>query len=115
MASEDETRGSVMANAERMSPFMSGTSHFWRCSALPKRAMTCMFPVSGAAQLVASGARVQEPRTSHMTASKDDGNEILLGQILSQDVLFSLLELTLESGEAGAFNTVFARVVHGHD
>ena len=45
------TSGSVMANAERISPRSKGFSHCSCCSALPNCASTSMLPVSGAAQL----------------------------------------------------------------
>jgi len=55
-ASELATAGSVIAKAERMSPSSSGRSHRSWCSSVPKRVRTPMFPVSGAEQLIASGA-----------------------------------------------------------
>src|SRR3954453_9987393 len=56
------TSGSVMANAERISPRSRGFSHRSCCSAVPNWASTSMFPVSGAAQLSAAGAsRMQRP------------------------------------------------------
>ena len=56
VASELATAGSVIANAERNSPFISGSSHSFFCSSVPTRWISSMLPVSGAAQLVASGA-----------------------------------------------------------
>ncbi len=56
VASEEATSGSVMANAERIWPSSSGSSHCDFCSAVPNMWSTSMLPVSGAAVLVASGA-----------------------------------------------------------
>lgn len=56
VASEEATSGSVIANAERISPASSGSSHCFFCRSSPNCASTSMFPVSGAAQLVAVGA-----------------------------------------------------------
>ena len=56
-ASEDATSGSVIANAERISPSSSGRSHCSRCRSVPNIASTSMLPVSGAAQFMADGAR----------------------------------------------------------
>ena len=56
-ASEDATRGSVIANAERMSPSRSGRRNLSLCSAVPNRVRISMLPVSGALQFIASGAR----------------------------------------------------------
>ena len=55
-ASDDATAGSVIENAERISPAISGSSHRFCCSALPKRASTSMLPRSGALQLNTSCA-----------------------------------------------------------
>lgn len=60
VASEEATSGSVIANAERISPASSGSSHRFFCSSEPNWASTSMFPVSGAAQLRAVGARCGE-------------------------------------------------------
>ena len=57
VASDDATSGSVIANAERISPSSNGLSHMSCCSALPNSARISMFPVSGAAQFIDSGAR----------------------------------------------------------
>lgn len=56
-ASEEATSGSVIAKAERISPASSGSSQVLRCSSVPNSFSTSMFPVSGAAQLRAGGAR----------------------------------------------------------
>ncbi len=56
VASEDATSGSVIAKAERISPASSGSSHRCFCSGVPNRCSTSMLPVSGAWQLIASGA-----------------------------------------------------------
>ena len=60
VASEDATSGSVMANADRISPSMSGWSHCDFCSAVPNMCSTSMLPVLGASQLIASGAMCTE-------------------------------------------------------
>ena len=57
VASDDATSGSVIANADRMLPSSSGVSHRSCCSGVPNIASTSMFPVSGAEQLRAGGAR----------------------------------------------------------
>ncbi len=55
-ASEEATAGSVMQNADRIAPSSSGSSHRCRCSWVPNMARISMLPVSGAAQLSATGA-----------------------------------------------------------
>jgi hypothetical protein len=55
-ASDDATSGSVIANPERISPSSSGFSHRSFCSGVPNSSRVSMLPVSGAPQLVASGA-----------------------------------------------------------
>src|SRR5919106_2000788 len=57
VASEEATSGSVIANDERISPWSSGPSHSFRWVSVPNIASTSMFPVSGAEQLRAAGAR----------------------------------------------------------
>ena len=56
VASDEATSGSVMQNAERISPSSSGRSHCARCCSVPNSASSSMLPVSGAAQFSASGA-----------------------------------------------------------
>src|SRR6202034_1680833 len=51
VASDDATAGSVIRKAERISPSISGRSHFFLCSLEPYRINTSMLPVSGAEQL----------------------------------------------------------------
>src|SRR5919197_5867959 len=51
VASDDATFGSVIANAERILPSSSGSSHCFLSSSLPYRSKTSMLPVSGAEQL----------------------------------------------------------------
>ena len=60
VASEEATAGSVMAKAERISAFSSGSSHCFFCTSVPNMCSTSMLPVSGAAQLSAAGARCME-------------------------------------------------------
>ena len=57
VASLEATSGSVIANDERIVPASSGSSHSCFCCGVPIRCSSSMFPVSGAAQLIASGAR----------------------------------------------------------
>ncbi len=54
--SELATAGSVMAKQLLISPSSNGTSQRSCCSGVPNIASTSMLPVSGAEQLVASGA-----------------------------------------------------------
>ena len=55
-ASEEATSGSVMQNADLIWPSSSGRSQRSRCAWVPNSASSSMLPVSGAAQLSASGA-----------------------------------------------------------
>ena len=50
------TSGSVIANPDRICPASSGSSHSRLSCSLPSRCSSSMLPVSGAAQLIASGA-----------------------------------------------------------
>ena len=61
VASEEATPGSVMQNAERISPRSSGASQRSCCSALPYWTSTSALPVSGALQLKTSGASGERP------------------------------------------------------
>ena len=56
VASEEATAGSVIANADRISPFSKGFNHLSCCSSFAYLARTSMFPVSGAEQLKISDA-----------------------------------------------------------
>jgi len=56
VASDEATAGSVIANADRIRPSSSGSSHSLRCASVPNSASTSMFPVSGAEQFSAAGA-----------------------------------------------------------
>ena len=64
VASEEATSGSVIANAERISPSSSGRSHSSFCSGDPNWVSTSMLPVSGALQLHASDAMNVRPMIS---------------------------------------------------
>jgi hypothetical protein len=64
VASEEATSGSVMQNVERISPSRSGRSQRSCWSGVPKSVSTSMFPVSGALQLIASGAMCDRPEIS---------------------------------------------------
>ena len=79
VASDDATSGSVIANAERISPASSGSSHCSFCSGVPNRCSVSMLPVSGAWQLIASGAMSgDQPVTSATAAySRLDSPEIV--------------------------------------
>ena len=56
-ASEEATSGSVIEKPERIVPSSNGASHRCFCSGVPNMCSSSMLPVSGAAQLIASGAR----------------------------------------------------------
>src|ERR1700722_2709965 len=56
VASDEATAGSVIRKAERISPSISGRSHFFLCSLEPYRINTSLLPVSGAEQLKTSEA-----------------------------------------------------------
>lgn len=60
VASDEATSGSVIANAERISPASSGSSHCFFCCSSANWLSTSMFPVSGAAQFSAVGASCGE-------------------------------------------------------
>ena len=93
-ASLEATAGSVIENAERISPASSGSSHCLRCSSVANRCRVSMLPVSGAAQLIASGAiSMLQPVSSasgeysRLVRPDSDGQEqvpqpLLLGQHL---------------------------------
>jgi hypothetical protein len=54
-----------MAKAERIVPPSSGSSHCFFCSGVANMCSVSMFPVSGAWQLIASGAMTgDQPETS---------------------------------------------------
>ncbi len=64
VASLEATAGSVIANAERISPSSSGRSQMSCCSGVPNIVSTSMLPVSGAEQLHASLAIGLRPMIS---------------------------------------------------
>ena len=64
VASEDATAGSVIANADLISPLSKGLSHLSCCSSLAYLAKTSIFPVSGAEQLKISEAMPDLPMIS---------------------------------------------------
>ena len=68
VASEEATSGSVIRKAERISPSISGRSHwaFWRAE--PYWRSTSMLPVSGAEQLNTSEAKPTRPISSAQSA-----------------------------------------------
>src|SRR5580698_1969016 len=61
VASEDAMPGSVMQNADRISPARSGFNQSRFCSSDPYLTRTSMFPVSGGLQLKTSGAMEHRP------------------------------------------------------
>src|SRR5258707_1039792 len=61
VASEEATSGSVMQNAERISPPSSGCSQRCFCSSEPKCHNTSILPVSGALQLHTSAVIRERP------------------------------------------------------
>jgi hypothetical protein len=65
VASDDATPGSVMQNAERISPASSGFSQRSLLAGEAKRSRISMLPVSGAEQLKTSPDQPTRPITSH--------------------------------------------------
>src|SRR5699024_11554409 len=69
--------GSVMANADRISPSSSGVSHFSLCASDPKTVRTSMLPVSGALQFIDSGPRSGDrPMISASGRSEEHTSEL---------------------------------------
>ena len=64
MASDEATSGSVIKNADLISPFIRGFNHLFFCSSVPYFASTSMFPVSGAEQLNISDEKEHLPINS---------------------------------------------------
>src|SRR5215510_4495916 len=62
--------GSVMAKEERTLPSTIGLSHFSCCAGVPARASRFMLPSSGAAQLNASGPKIERLASSYMAAQR---------------------------------------------
>ena len=56
LASLDATSGSVIAKPDLIRPSNNGSSHNFFCSSVANMSSNSMLPVSGAAQLIASGA-----------------------------------------------------------
>ena len=69
VASDDATSGSVMAKPDRMRPSSSGSSHSAFCSGVANRCSVSMLPVSGAWQLIASGAITGDQPDTSATAA----------------------------------------------
>ena len=61
VASEEATSGSVIKNAERISPAIKGVNHASFCASFPYFANTSIFPVSGAEQLNISEIQILLP------------------------------------------------------
>src|SRR5262252_6162390 len=68
VASDEAVSGSVIEKPERISPARSGLSQRSFCASVPYRTRTSILPVSGAAQLNASGANGERPMISHSGA-----------------------------------------------
>ena len=68
VASEEPTAGSVIANAERISPFKSGVSQSRRIPSLPYMFRISMLPVSGAWQFNTSEENGTLPNCSEIGA-----------------------------------------------
>ena len=68
VASDEPTAGSVIANAERISPFRSGVSQSRRIASLPYMLRISMFPVSGALQFSTSEEKGTLPNCSEIGA-----------------------------------------------
>src|SRR5581483_1366399 len=68
VASEEATRGSVIAKQDRISPASSGLSQRSFNSGEPYRSSTSMLPVSGAEQLNTSGPKGERPMISQSGA-----------------------------------------------
>ena len=69
VASEEATSGSVIAYAERIFPSLSGSRYLAFCSSVPNRWKVSMFPVSGACELIASGAMTGDQPVISETAA----------------------------------------------
>src|SRR5271167_4458862 len=68
VASDEATRGSVIAKHDRISPASSGFRYSSFISGDPYRSSTSMLPVSGAEQLKTSGPSGDRPMISHSGA-----------------------------------------------
>ena len=64
VASDEATPGSVIPNAERISPFNNGLRYISLCSSEPYLSRTSILPVSGAEQLNTSDEMPYAPITS---------------------------------------------------
>ncbi len=69
VASELATSGSVIAYADRIEPSSKGSNQVRRCSGVAKSRRVSMFPVSGAWQLIASGAMTGDQPVISATAA----------------------------------------------
>ena len=69
VASDDATSGSVIEKQDRISASSSGRRYCSCWSSVPNMAISSMFPVSGAAQFMASGASpIERPDSSAIGA-----------------------------------------------
>jgi hypothetical protein len=66
--------GSVIAKEERTLPSTRGLSHLFFCAGVPARARRFMLPSSGAAQLNASGPKIERFASSYMAAQPMTGS-----------------------------------------
>src|SRR6516225_8637862 len=68
--------GSVMAKEERTLPSTIGLSHLFFCAGVPTRASRFMLPSSGAAQLNASGPKIERFASSYIAAQPTIGSSM---------------------------------------
>ena len=66
--------GSVMAKEERTLPSTMGRSHLSFCAGVPTSASTFILPSSGAAQLNASGPKIERFASSYIAAQPTIGS-----------------------------------------
>src|SRR4029453_2865245 len=68
--------GSVIAKEERALPSTMGLSHLSFFAGVPARAGRCMLPPAGAAQLQASGPKIERFASSYIAAQPTTGRAI---------------------------------------
>lgn len=94
VASLEATWGSVIRKAERILPSSSGVSHLFFWASEPYLASTSMFPVSGAAQLVACDASVVSLNTHSRdrSACTHLASRPTLAQVLGHEPVLKVAE-----------------------